>query len=113
MEKKDEKKIGILVRVTPEQLDMIHERMKEIHTDNREAYIRKMAIDGYILEMDDTALREMSRYLRSISNNFNQVAKQANSTGRVYDADLQDMRQKLNCIWEMQKQFMEKLSQIK
>ncbi len=60
-----------------------------------------MAIDGYILEMDDTALREMSRYLHSISNNFNQVAKQANSTGRVYYADLQDMRQKLNCIWEM------------
>ena len=111
--KKDTGKIGILVRVTPEQLDMIHERMRVIPTDNREAYMRKMAIDGYILNMDDTALREMSRYLRSISNNFNQVAKMANSTGHVYDADLLDMAQKLNSIWDMQKQFMDKLSQIK
>ena len=111
--KKGTEKIGILVRVTPEQLDRIHERMRVIPTDNREAYMRKMAIDGYILNMDDTALREMSRYLRSISNNFNQVAKMANSTGHVYDADLLDMAQKLNSIWDMQKQFMDKLSQIK
>ncbi len=113
MERNSSKKTGILVRVTPDQLDMIHKRMRELHTDNRESYMRKMAIDGYILDMDDSALREMSRYLRSISNNFNQIAKMANSTGRVYDTDLQDMARKLNGIWDMQKQLMDKLSQIK
>ena len=112
MQKKN-KKIGILVRVTPEQLDMIHDRMKLLHTDNRESYMRKMAIDGYILEMDDTAIREMCRLLRSISNNFNQVAKLANSSGRVYDTDLMDMSQMLNRIWDMQAQFMGKLSEVK
>lgn len=112
MQKKN-KKIGILVRVTPEQLDMIHDRMKLLHTDNRESYMRKMAIDGYILEMDDTAIREMCRLLRSISNNSNQVAKLANSSGHVYDTDLIDMSQKLNRIWDMQAQFMGKLSEVK
>ena len=114
MEKKNKnKKIGILVRVTPEQLNMIHERMKLIHTDNRESYMRKMAIDGYILEMDDTAVRDMVRLLRSISNNFNQVARLANSSGHVYDTDLLDMAQKLNKIWDVQAQLMGKLSEIK
>ena len=112
MQKKNNK-IGILVRVTPEQLDMIHDRMKLLHTDNRESYMRKMAIDGYILEMDDTAIREMCRLLRSISNNFNQMAKLANSSGHIYDADLIDMSQKLNRIWDMQAQFMGKLSEVK
>ena len=112
MQKKN-KKIGILVRVTPEQLDMIHDRMKLLHTDNRESYMRKMAIDGYILEMDDTAIREMCRLLRSISNNFNQVAKLANSSGNVYETDLMDMAQKLNRLWDMQTQLMGKLLQLK
>ena len=113
MSRKKTSKVEIKVRFTPDQVEMIHDRMKAAHTDNREGFIRKMALDGFILEVDAAPFKEMCRLLRSISNNFNQVAKQANSTGRVYDADLQDMRQKLNCIWEMQKQFMEKLSQIK
>ena len=115
MTQKEKQKYDIIIKVpvTRDQLEMIHQRMREAHTDNRAAFIRKMTLDGYFLEMDISPIKESNRLLRSISNNFNQVAKQANSTGRVYDADLQDMRQKLNCIWEMQKQFMEKLSQIK
>ena len=113
MEKKKEKKVDIKVRLTPEQLDMIHQRMKELHTDNREAYIRKMAVDGYILDLDDSAIREMCRLLRSISNNFNQVAKMANSSGNVYETDLMDMARKLNRIWDAQTQLMGKFSQLK
>ena len=113
MDTKKEKKVDIKVRLTPEQLDMIHKRMKELHTDNREAYIRKMAVDGYILDLDDSAIREMCRLLRSISNNFNQVAKMANSSGNVYETDLMDMSQKLNRIWDAQTQLMAKLSQLK
>ena len=113
MEKKKEKKVDVKVRLTPGQIDMIHKRMKELHTNNREAYIRKMAIDGYILDLDDTAIREMCRLLRSISNNFNQVAKMANSSGNVYETDLMDMSQKLNRIWDAQTQLIAKLSQLK
>ena len=109
----DKKKVDVKVRLTPEQLDMIHKRMKELHTDNREAYIRKMAVDGYILDLDDSAIREMCRLLRSISNSFNQVAKMANSSGNVYETDLIDMSQKLNRIWDAQTQLMTKLSQLK
>ena len=112
MDKKKEKKVDVKVRLTPEQLDMIHKRMKELHTDNREAYIRKMAVDGYILDLDDSAIREMCRLLRSISNNFNQVAKMANSSGNVYETDLMDMSQKLNRIWDAQTRLMAKLSQL-
>ena len=61
-------KIIIKVPVTREQLDMIHERMKEAKTDNRSAYIRKMALDGFFLEMDDAPLKEMNRLVRSIQD---------------------------------------------
>ena len=112
-ETEKQKKIGIKVRVTPDQLDMIHERMRAAHTENREAYIRKMALDGFILELDSAPLKEMCRLLRSISNNLNQVAKQANSSGRVYETDLFDMAQKLNRIWDAQNQLLSQFARLK
>lgn len=108
-----QKKIEIKVRVTPEQLDAIHDRMRQIPTDNREAYLRKMALDGYILTLDTTQIKEMNHLLRSISNNFNQVARLANSSGNVYETDLFDMAQKLNRIWNKQNQFIMMLSCLK
>ena len=115
MNQKEQQKYDIIIKVpvTADQLSMIHQRMKEAHTDNRAAFMRKMALDGYFLEIDTSLIKESNRLLRSISNNFNQVAKLANITGRVYDADLLDMAQKLNRIWGMQTQFMEKMSQLK
>ena len=113
MSRKRTSKVEIKVRFTPDQVEMIHDRMKAAHTDNREGFIRKMALDGFILEVDAAPFKEMCRLLRSISNNFNQVAKLANSSGHVYDTDLMDMSQKLNRIWDMQAQFMGKLSEVK
>lgn len=108
-----EKKIIIKVPVTREQLDMIHARMKEANTENRSAYIRKMALDGFFLEIDDAPIKEMNRLLRSISNNFNQVAKRANSSGNVYETDLLDMAKKMNQIWDRQNQLIMCLSSLK
>ena len=112
-ETEKQKKIGIKVRVTPDQLDMIHERMRAAHTENREAYIRKMALDGFILELDSAPLKEMCRLLRSISNNFNQVAKRANSSGNVYETDLLDMAQKQNKLWDALNQLIVRLGFLK
>ena len=92
---------------------MIHGRMREAHTDNREGYIRKMVLDGFILELDSAPLKEMCRLLRSISNNFNQVARLANTSGHVYETDLFDMSQKLNRIWDAQNQLIMRLGFLK
>ena len=78
--------------------------MARISTIIRQPYIKGssvilhwMALDGLILEVDATPFKEMCRLLRSISNNFNQVAKRANSSGNVYETDLLDMAQKRHC----------------
>ena len=113
MSRKKTSKVEIKVRFTPDQVEMIHDRMKAAHTDNREGFIRKMALDGFILEVDAAPFKEMCRLLRSISNNFNQVAKQANSSGRVYETDLFDMAQKLNRIWDAQNQLLSQFARLK
>ena len=54
--------------------------MAEAGVKNRSAYVRKMALDGYVVRLDMTDINELIRLLRSSSNNLNQVAKKANST---------------------------------
>ena len=80
MGKEKIKSIGILLRVTPEQLDVIHERMKEAHTDNREGFIRKMArlanTSGHVYETD---LFDMAQKLNRIWDVQNQMIMRLSS----------------------------------
>lgn len=48
------------------------------------AYLRKMAMDGYIINLDLSDLKELVRLSRINSNNLNQYAKKANETGSIY-----------------------------
>ena len=72
MTQKEKQKYDIIIKVpvTRDQLEMIHQRMREAHTDNRAAFIRKMALDGYFLEMDTSPIKESNRLLRSVSSLF-------------------------------------------
>ena len=56
------------------------------------AYIRKMAIDGYVIRLDTSDLREISRLLSINSNNLNQIAKRANETGSIYIKDINELK---------------------
>ena len=63
-------------------------------TKNREAYLRKMALDGYVVQLDLPELKELVSLLRRSSNNLNQLTRRVHETGRVYDADLEDIAQR-------------------
>ena len=55
------------------------------------AYLRKMAIDGYVIKLELPELREMISLLRRSSNNLNQIAKRVNSTDRIYAEDMDEI----------------------
>jgi hypothetical protein len=80
---------------------LIAERMAAAGIMNTSAYFRKTAIDGYVIRMDMKDIREMVTLLRRCSNNLNQYAKRANETGSVYAADIEDMRARLDGLWDM------------
>ena len=60
----------------------------------------RMAVDGYIIHLDMGDIQEMVRLLRICSNNLNQYAKRANETGSVYAADVEDLRTRLDGLWD-------------
>ena len=95
--------VQIKFRVTEEERTLIEEKMKQVHTSNMEAYLRKMAIDGYIIQIDHSDIKKMTAELQKIGVNINQIAKRANATGNVYQEDIEEIKGALKEIWRLQR----------
>ena len=107
------REIMLRFRVTPEERSMIENRMKQLGTTNMTAYLRKIAIDGYVVKLDLPELREMVSLLRRTSNNVNQIARRANETGRVYDADIECVVENQERLWSAANEILARLAAIK
>ena len=105
--------IQLKFRVTPEERALIEQNMARLGTVNMAAYLRKISIDGYVLKLDLPELREMVSLLRRTSNNVNQLAKRVNETGRVYAADMDDILQNQERLWQAANEILTKLASIK
>lgn len=86
--------------MSEQDAELVKGRMAELGITNLSAYLRKMAVDGYIIHLDMGDIQEMVRLLRICSNNLNQYAKRANETGSVYAADVEDLRTRLDGLWD-------------
>ena len=88
------RKRNILInfRVTEQENNLISEKMAAAGIRNKEAYIRKMVCGGYVLRLDLTDIREMTRLLSNATNNMNQIAKRANETRSIYESDIKDLQ---------------------
>lgn len=102
----------IYVRVTKEEWDKIHERMVDAGMRNMSAFIRKMSLDGYMIKLDLTDVKEVLRLLHINSNNLNQYAKRANETGSIYEADVKELQESHKQILKMMGEILERLSSI-
>lgn len=105
--------VPILFRVSPEEKEQIDRRMAGLGIVNMAAYLRKMALDGYIVNLDIPELRELVSMMRRSSNNLNQIAKRVNTTGRIYASDMEDMLQKQEKLWEALNTILLKLASIR
>ena len=102
----------IIFWVTPEERELIEQKMAQLGTENMSAYLRKIAIDGYVIKLDLPELREMISLLRRTSNNTNQLAKRMNETGRVYAADMDDILQNQERLWQAANDIITRLAAI-
>ena len=92
--------------VSEEEKQLIKQKMHQLPTQRYGAYLRKMAIDGYIINMDTTEIKAFTAELGAIGRNINQIAKRINAGGPVYEADLQEIRERLDEIWQLQRRIL-------
>lgn len=100
------------VRMSDAELDSVRERMKNVGIASQSVYLRKMAMDGYILKMDLPEIKEMIKLLRSSSNNINQIAKKANAMGAVFEDDLKEIKSMQDEIWKAMNKILKRLGQL-
>ena len=91
---------------------MLRDRMKEANVRSMGPFIRRMALNGYIINLDITEIYELTSLLRRYSNNLHQVAKKANATGSIYGSDIAEMQRQQDEIWETTKEILARLASI-
>ena len=106
------RKVQLNFRVTEREKELIEDRMQEIGTTNREAYLRKIAIDGMLVKLEVPELKEIVSLMRRTSNNVNQIARRLNENGRIYEVDITDVQNQQEQLWDMLNSLITKLSGI-
>jgi hypothetical protein len=100
------RKIVLRVPVTPEEQELIRQKMALLHTRNFSAYARKMLIDGYVVHIDTTDIRAQTAELQKIGVNVNQIARRLNNMGPLYTQDVADVKGALAQIWQLQRYIL-------
>ena len=107
-----EREIMKKIRLTKKELDTIQTPRAHFGTTNFSAFVRKMAIEGYVVKLELPELKEMVSLLRYSSNNLNQLTKRVHETGRIYDADLEDLRKNQERLWDAARDILAALSKL-
>lgn len=107
-----QREIQLKFRVTPEERELIEQKMEQLGTTNMAAHLRKMAVDGYAVNLELPELRELVSLLRRTSNNLNQLTRRVHETGRFYDTDLEELRQSFDGLWDVAQKILTSLAKI-
>ena len=98
--------IQVKFYVTAEEKELMEQKMAQLQTKRIGAYLRKMAIDGYIIYTDTTEIKAFTAELSAIGRNINQIAKRINTAGSPYQADMEEIRERLDQIWQLQRRIL-------
>ena len=107
-----QREVQLKFRVTRSERTLIEQKMEQLGTTNMAAYLRKMAVDGYVVNLELPELWEMVSLLRRSSNNLNQLTHRVHETGRFYDADLDGLRQSYDGLWDAAQKILTTLAKL-
>ena len=107
-----ERSVSRLLRLTPQENALLEQKIQQSGIKNREAFMRKMLLEGYVLSLELPELKEILRLTRYTSNNVNQIARHAHETGRYYIEDIEQMVRNQEAIQDALKEVLNRLAAI-
>jgi len=110
-EKKNRTKI-LQFRVTEDELKIIDERFRKSYAKTRGEYLRRSALSSLNIVLDEEKIQQQNRQISGIANNINQIATRVNSTGNLYTEDLQEIREEIQQLWQLQVSILSELHSI-
>lgn len=112
MKEKRTRNIAMLFRVTAREQELILQKMERLGIRNQEAYLRKMTIDGYSVQLDLPEIRELIVQLRKYGTNLNQLAKRANQGGSIYAKDVEMLRANHERLFTLASEMLKRLAAL-
>ncbi len=98
MPEEEKQDIQMHFRVTHREKEIIDQKMAQMGTKRLGVYLRKMAIDGYVVKLDLPEVRELISLLRYAGNNLNQLTKVAHTTGNIYGEEIGRLEKRFHGI---------------
>ena len=92
---------------------ILDEKFRVSGMKSKSAFLRKLILYGYVYDVDYSYLRNYNTELGRISSNLNQIAKRINSTGNIYQEDMDEVKELMNEVWRTQKSMLSKQPLIK
>ena len=109
MAEKEKRLVNHNFRTTESEAAIMRKKMDALGITNESAYMRALALNGYILKLDLPQIREMIRLLSNMTNNLNQIARRLNEQGQMYDTEMEEMLQKQDELWQMMRKLLSTL----
>ena len=106
MAEKEKRLVNHNFRTTESEAAIMRKKMDALGITNESAYMRALALNGYILKLDLPQIREMIRLLSNMTNNLNQIARRLNEQGQMYDTEMEEMLQKQDELWQMMRKLL-------
>ena len=98
-----QRKIQLKIWVSEEENNLIKQKMQALGTENFGAFARKMLIDGYVIKLDYSEQKKLAAAVNKIGVNINTICRKINSTGNVYQDDVDELKEKMEQIWQLLK----------
>jgi len=104
--------VHLHVLVTPEEMETIRERMAEAGVSNTGAYVRKMVLNGYNLNVDLSPVQELVSLQRKCSNNLNQIATRVNTYGSINQQQINTIQSDYTALWKPLSELLNQLATL-
>jgi len=112
---KDEKKraLYLKVSVSPEEMAAIKKKFESSGMSSLSGFVRAMIFEGYIAQINENELKELTRIANNVANNINQIARRVNVTNKVYKEDIEEIKEHGDKLWRPLMFLQTKVAQLK
>ena len=98
--------IPVMFYVNKDEVAVIAEKMKQLDTENKSTYLRKMAVNGYALKIEIADIKAHAAQLQKIDHNINQLVKRMKQTGSFYASEVDELQRIMADIWKSERRLM-------
>ena len=113
MEEKNKRNKYLKIRVSEEEMEAIKRKFQNSGMDTLSGFVRAMIFEGYIIQMDENEIHAIYQLVGNIANSINQIAVRVNRTHNIYDKDIEDIKFRLNLLWQPLNFLKTKILQLK